>query len=249
MRRRIRRAAPVRSRHRVVVLLCGLFAFATVFEIATVAAFASKVQDMPDLSGNWIRSDFAGLGRSDQDAPVLTLEGQRRMDGYDFLTDDPAYGCVPASWTRVWSNPNVVVQISQSDDEVRLRYEWMDIDRRIPLLDPAEAGAQRVHMEGIPTLGRSMAWYDGETLVIDSTDYSPGTMTTIANLAGLPQSRTMHTVERIRREEGTLTIEITHFDPTIFREPFFMTINYAPTDYELLEYGCTPEDASLVAPD
>ena len=229
--------------HFVAGLLFALLVF------TPLTASAGRIQGVPDLSGNWIRSDFAGLGQSSQlNDELMTIEGQRQWDAYDFLTDDPAYGCVAASWARVWSNPNVVVQITQTDGFIRLRHEWMDIDRRLPLVDPEEADPERVYMEGLPTLGRSIAWYDGETLVIDTTDYSPGYVSTIANLAGLPQSRTMHTVERIRREGEGLAIEITHLDPTIFREPFVMTIGYARTDYELLEYGCSPDDASIVAP-
>jgi hypothetical protein len=225
----------------------GLLLVLLVFTPLT--ASSRQIQGVPDLSGNWIRSDFAGLGQSAQlNDEIMTIEGQRQWDAYDFLTDDPAYGCVAASWARIWSNPNVVVQISQSDEFVRLRHEWMDIDRRLPLVDPEVADPERVYMEGLPTLGRSIAWYDGEALVIDTSDYSPGYVSTIANLAGLPQSRTMHTVERIRRQGEGLEIEITHLDPTIFREPFVMTIGYAATDFELLEYGCSPDDASIVAP-
>ena len=241
----VSRNRTVRPARRFPWLLAGLLT------LASSAAAAPGFQELPDLSGNWIRGDFAGLGRSNEplEPAMLTVDGQRGMDAYDFLTDDPAYECVPASWARVWSNPNVVVQIDQSDRNVRLRYEWMDIDRRIPLSDPADPNAERVHMEGIPTLGRSMAWYDGDTLVIDTVDYAPGYVTTIANLAGLPQSRTMHTVERIRREGEGLVIEITHLDPTIIRRPFVMSISYAPTNFELLDYGCSPEYARIVAPD
>ena len=83
--------------------------------------------NVPPLSGNWIRGDFVGLGESgDIDPRILTQEGKRRWDTYNFKVDDPSYKCIPASWTRVWLNPNVVVKISQTDDEVRLKYEFMD---------------------------------------------------------------------------------------------------------------------------
>ena len=105
---------------------------------------------VPNLSGNYIRGDFVGLGQSDQviDPELLTEEGQRRWLSYDYTTDDPAYGCIPSSWTRVWLNPNVVVRVSQADDHVRLRYEFMDLDRVIPLVadtDVEDAGG----IEGI----------------------------------------------------------------------------------------------------
>ncbi|WP_428099423.1 hypothetical protein [Candidatus Rariloculus sp.] len=205
---------------------------------------------VPNLSGNYIRGDFVGLGQSDQviDPELLTEEGQRRWLSYDYTTDDPAYGCIPSSWTRVWLNPNVVVRVSQADDHVRLRYEFMDLDRVIPLVadtDVEDAGG----IEGLPTLGRYVAWYDADTLVIDSSDYERGYISTIADWAGLPQSRRMRTIERISRSDDGLTIEITHMDPVVFRRPFVVTLNYESTDFELLEYGCVPEEASIVAPD
>src|SRR5215471_19006688 len=83
----------------------------------------SSAQGVPDLSGNWIRGG----------APIvfspweLTDEGQRKFKSYDFMKDDPDYACVASSWTRVWMNPNVLVRITQSADNVRLQHEFMDI--------------------------------------------------------------------------------------------------------------------------
>ena len=211
---------------------------------------AAQTSTVPDLSGHYIRGDFVGLGEIGQliDGELLTTEGQRRRDEYDYQTDDPVYDCVPASWTRIWWNPNVVVQVTQDADHVRLRYEFMDLDRVIPLA--AEGGPRdALGIDGLPTLGRSVAWYDGDTLVIDSSDYERGYVATMADWAGLTQSRRMRTIERLTRSADGLTIEITHLDPVVFRRPFVVTFHYVATDYELLDYGCRPEEASIVAPD
>jgi hypothetical protein len=45
-----------------------------------------------------------------------------------------------------------------------------------------------------------------------------------------------------------LTIETTHTDPAYYRKPLVTTIQYRKTDWELMEYGCTPEDAAVVSP-
>ena len=205
--------------------------------------------NVPPLSGNWIRGDFVGLGESgDMDPGILTQEGRRRWDAYNFKVDDPSYKCIPASWTRVWLNPNVVVKISQTDDEVRLKYEFMDLDRVIPLGDPVNQSVERFNTKGIPTLGYSFAWYEADTLVIDTINISRGYISTIADWAGLPQSRFMHTVERISKSKDILNIEITHDDSIIFNQPFVTTISYVPTDYQLMKYNCDPEEASIVEP-
>ena len=196
-----------------------------------------------DLSANWIREGGIEFGEW-----VFTDAGQEAFDSYDFARDDPAYDCIGASWTRVWLNPNVLVRISQAEDHVRLQYEWMDIDRIVPLTDPGDPDPERSHIEGMPALGRSTAWYDGATLVIDTIDFAPGYVSTMAEWAGTPQSRRMRTVERISRDGDVLTIETTHLDPAYYREPLVVTIPYSRSDFELLEYGCTPEDAAIVAP-
>ena len=199
----------------------------------------------PDLSGNWIRGNARNSSFGEWD---FTEEGQRAFDDYDFERDDPAYGCIAASWTRVWLNPNVLVQITQATDHVRLRYEWMDIDRRVPLVDPTSDNPERANIESMPAVGHSMAWYDADTLVIDTIDFAPGYVSTMGERAGLPQSRRMRTVERISRSGDSLTIETTHQDPTYYRRPLVVSVPYTFSDYELLGYGCTPEEASIVSP-
>ena len=199
----------------------------------------------PDLSSvNWI----AGGGQTTWNDWVFTEEGKKRFDAYDFKKDDPAYGCIGASWTRVYLNPNVVIQFTQGTDYVRMQYEWMDIDRRIPLVNPLDPNPKRSNQPKHPALGYSAAWYDGDTLVIDTIDFAPGYITTMVERAGMPQSRRMHTVERIHREGDVLTFETTHIDPANYRTPVITTIRYRKTDWELMEYGCTPEEAAVVAP-
>ncbi len=204
------------------------------------AVFAQQ----PDLAGGWIRNG----GTVDFGEWDLTEEGQRQFDAYDFNTDDPALHCIASSWTRVWLNPNVLVEITQDEDQVRLRHEWMDLDRRIPIVDPAAANPPRGHVEGQPALGRFMAWYDSDTLVIDTIDVAPGYVSTMQQWAGLPQSRTMRTVERLRRTGDLLTIEITHVDSAMYRQPLIVTITYPRSQFELLDYGCNPEDAAIISP-
>ena len=134
---------------------------------------------MPDLSGNWIRG-----GRLEFGEWSLTDEGRRGLEAYDFKTDDPAYRCLAASWARAWMNPNVVVRITQSAKEVRFQHEFMDIDRRLPIVEAAQANPPRVSIQGQPALGSSTAWYDGDSLVIETTDVGPGYVSTMQEWAG-----------------------------------------------------------------
>lgn len=205
---------------------------------------SAALAQRPDLSGNWI----ANGGRITFGEWHLTAEGERRFKAYDFKKDDPALKCIGTSWTRVWLNPNVVVRITQGNDFVRLQYEWMDIDRRVPLVDPSQPRPKRVTIPGMPGLGASAAWYDGEALVVETSDIAPGYVSTMQEWAGLPQSRMMRTIERFTRAGDLLTIQITHVDPAMYRDPLIVTVTYPRTPFELMKYGCNPEDASVVEP-
>lgn len=217
---------------------------ALVFMFGVAASIVTVAQNRPDLSGNWIRMRGERGFTSDAE---FTDAGKRRFDSYDFKKDDPNYACIGASWVRVWVNPGAPIRITQTPENVRIQYEFMDIDRRLPLVDAAAANPKRTTITRMPTLGSSTAWYDGDALVIDTINYAPGYIDTVGR-AGMPQSRRMHTVERLRRSGDTLTLEIAHIDPLYYRKPFVVTFNYQKTDLDLMEYGCTPEHASIVAP-
>ena len=206
---------------------------------------ASSAQQIPELSGNWIRG-----GGSVVFSPWdFTVEGERKYKSYDFMTDDPGYGCLASSWARAWMNPNVLVRITQNADHVRLQHEFMDIDRVVPLVAPGSANpARSAAIPGMPSLGRSSAWYDGDALVLETVDIAGGWLATMEMWAGLPQSPRMHTVERLRRSGDRLTIEATHFDPSYYRKPVVVTIPYQRTNWELMHYGCMPEEAAVVKP-
>jgi hypothetical protein len=223
----------------VKLLLCAL----------TCAVFwpiGAAAQQRPNLSGNWILNG----GTTKFGEWHLSDEGERRFKAYNFKTDDPSLKCIGSSWTRVWLNPNVLVRVTQAADAVRLQYEWMDIDRRIPLVDPTAARARRsIPIPNMPALGTSVAWYDGDALVIETRDVGPGYVSTMEEWAGLPQSRMMRTIERFSlANPNLLNINITHVDPANYREPLVVNITYPRSKFELMHYGCDPKDAQITEP-
>lgn len=210
--------------------------------LALLLAAGSAAADA-DVDGVWI------LYRAEQfGTPNMTMEGQRARETYDFRTSDPALQCIPASWTRVYSNPNTPLEITAASDHVKVRYELFDIVRTIPLF---ESVADIVHSgpsTNFDTLGSSAAWYDGDTLVVHTKDYGDQlrVLSTIRQWAGLHQSALMSTVERYTRNGDTLQIDITHFDPVMYREPLFVGYTLdLETEYQVEHYGCDPEDAAV----
>ncbi len=89
-----------------------------------------------------------------------------------------------------------------------------------------------------------MAHWEGETLVIETTNFNDRGM--IANssaggrLKGVPASDQLHVIERFTRvSEGTIIWEATMTDPEAFSSP--VTISMPLTlekDYQMYEYAC-----------
>ena len=215
-------------------LICATFSL-----LATTQSMAQ-----PDISGTWIL-----FGGEDFTQAAHTPLGLTLKDTYDFAHDDPSLMCIPASWTRVYSNPNTPLEIIQHDDSVEIRYELFDIRRTIPLVDPTNLTEHQWADPQYPTLGKNIGWYEGDELVVHSVDYGSENrvLTTIRGWAGLHQSPLMITEERYSRTDPeNLRLRIEHFDPLMYREPLPVTYNLdAEHEWQVADYGCVPEDASV----
>jgi hypothetical protein len=73
------------------------------------------------------------------------------------MKDDPAYGCIGASWTRIWLNPNVVVELRQNKgrDPHAVRVDGHHAHH--PARRSARRDHQRNNVKGHPALGFSAA--------------------------------------------------------------------------------------------
>ncbi len=207
----------------------------------TASLLFSNAYAAPDLSATWILYRAEKFGK-----PQLTEIGQEARAAYDFRTSDPALKCIPASWTRVYSNPNTPLEIVEQEDQVVIRYELFDIVRTIPLVDSVDAIERVGQSTDFEELGSSVGWYDGDTLVVHSDNYGDESrvLSTIRQWAGLHQSKLMTTVERLTRDGDVLLLSITHLDPVMYKEA--LTVDYTfdlEPDYKVMPYGCDPEDA------
>ena len=216
-----------------------------IYPTAALSALLAAGSALADakLDGVWI------LYRAEQfGTPDMTLQGERARESYDFRTSDPALECIPASWTRVYSNPNTPLEISEESDHIGIRYELFDIVRKIPLFQSVDDIVHAGQSTNFDTLGSSAAWYDGDTLVVHTRDYGNESrvLSTIRQWAGLHQSPLMTTVERYTRTGDTLQVDITHFDPVMYREPLFVGYTLdLETEFQVEHYGCDPQDAAV----
>lgn len=85
--------------------------------------------------------------------------------------------------------------------------------------------------------GHSIGWWDGDTLVVDSTGFNEGFW---MDRRGLPHTEQMHVVERFTRINSALIdYEITVHDPGAYTAPWTASFQLQwDQDTELFEYIC-----------
>jgi hypothetical protein len=85
--------------------------------------------------------------------------------------------------------------------------------------------------------GHSIGWWDGDTLVIDSTGFNEGFW---LERRGLPHTDRLHTIERFTRTDSdTIRYEVTIDDPGAYTAPWTGGFNLRwESGTELFEYVC-----------
>ena len=159
----------------------------------------------------------------------------------------------PASWLdlHTWDRcivrglPNVMTptaynngyEILQAPGYVVIHYEMVHDVRVIPL-------DGRPHLDGSirQWMGDSRGRWEGNTLVVDVTNFSNKTDGTLPTEGGsyAGSGEAMHLVERFTRNDaGTLTYTATIEDPAKFSAPWALSIPLKKDDaYQIYEYAC-----------
>jgi hypothetical protein len=154
---------------------------------------------------------------------------QRRKDHpADSYTDRPlGERCVSFGAPRLASGYNSYWQIVQSKETVAIIQEMAHDVRIIPLV-------AKPHIdEDIKLwLGDSRGYWDGDTLVIETTNYSDKS-------ASSPEASRKVNVERIKRTSASaLQYEFTSDDPGAYTAPYTREIIFDYTEDEIYEYAC-----------
>lgn len=93
-------------------------------------------------------------------------------------------------------------------------------------------------------MGDSVAHWEGDTLVVETTNYNDRGMIASSSaggrLKGVPVTENLHVVERFTRvSEGTIMWEARITDPEIYTEPFTISMPLTRDDeYVMYEYAC-----------
>ena len=127
------------------------------------------------------------------------------------------------------------MQIHQAPGFVVIRYEMVHEARVIPL-------DRRPHVSSViqSYMGDSRGWWEGDTLVVETTDFNGRTGSYARNGDGNPTSTALRLVERFRlHDANTLLYEVLVDDPQTWVRPWKVAFPLSRDDsYLLYEYAC-----------
>ncbi|MET0291270.1 MAG: DUF6152 family protein [Steroidobacteraceae bacterium] len=199
-----------------------------------------------DITGVWLLAPMPGRSTSGPQVMMeqLTPAGKAAVAKYDPFKDDPAFRCDPVAVRRVWGAPGTPLSIHVEKDRVILRHEWMDV-QRIVYLNVKE------HPKNGPrtSLGHSIGHFEGDTLVIETGNYSAGVINQYVEMPGQPTRGLLHSaaltsVERVRLDAARqrLVVETTLKDPEFFNRDFDPAVlEFQPALLKIEPFNCTPE--------
>ena len=161
-------------------------------------------------------------------AAARELREWREAHPADSWVDRPlGERCVSFGAPRLGSGYNSYWQIVQSKDHVVIYQEMAHDARIIPLVE-------KPHIDEDIKLwhGDSRGWWEGDTLVIETTNYSEKS-------SPAPDTELKRNVERLTRiSHDSLQYQLTAYDPGSYKAPYTREIIWDYTQDDIYEYAC-----------
>lgn len=216
--------------------------FAGTLTPALVAQAPKAAAAPPDITGVYqpISSKTVlpgGVKNSGSPADLpLNAAAIQKAKGFD-LKEDPSRMCQPIGPFRMMARETTKVEILPVPGMVAMLYE--DLSRGL---------LRTIYMErGHPAkqeprwMGDSVGKWEGDTLVIDTNNFSDRTW---FNDAGAQHSDALHLIERIRPVMGGKYLEykMTAEDPKALTKPYSYTRYYQKLDSEIGEDVCEEDE-------
>jgi hypothetical protein len=199
-----------------------------------------------DIFGTWLLAPAPNRSTSGPQPMIqsLTPAGEKAVAAYDPFKDDPTFRCDPVAVRRVWGAPGTPLEIIRDGGNVVLHHEWMDVRRvvHLDMKDHPKGGSRS-------SLGHSIGRFDGDTLVIETGNYSAGVLNQYVEQPGQPTKGLLHSaaltsVERLYLDAARqrLIVETDLVDNDFFKQPFQRaTLEFAPSDLKIEPFNCSPE--------
>lgn len=179
-------------------------------------------------------------------APIRASAEAVRDYGFEHVEDHYIYHSV---WDRCITRGvpgsmlpagyNNAYRILQTEDTVTIIYEMIHDVRVIPL-NKTEHIDSKIKL----WMGDSVAHWEGDTLVIETTNYNDRGMIASSmaggRLKGVPVTEDLHVIERFTRvSQDTIIWEATVTDPDIYTQPFTISMPLTrDPEYVMYEYAC-----------
>jgi len=175
--------------------------------------------------------------------PAMTAEGQKRRAANGFEYSRRADGpegralqerCITYGSPQLTAGYQSYSQIVQTANAVAFETEMIHDVRIIPL-----DGRPHLPSSVRLWLGDSRGHWEGDTLVVDTTNYKP------ASFMGASSDK-LHVIERFTRTSPeTLQYEITINDPETWTKPWSLMIPLRRTPDQIYEYACQEGNIGL----
>jgi len=233
----------------MIVLACAMlrvlptpaYAQTAPAQAAATVADGTPVPRAPDgkadLSGVWNKRLVVNTASMAEPLPFTPAGLKAFNDVWNHI--DPTSRCVLPGVPRVNTSP-YPMQIVQLADKVIFLYEYMHNFRVI------YTDGRTHHTNWEPSLlGDSIGKWEGDTLVIDTTNLTDRTW---LDDHGNRHSDALHVIERWRRiSANQLSYEETIDDPKFYTKPWTVgwLIPLAPKDWVVMEYACTDNNKDL----
>src|SRR5262249_3405837 len=125
-------------------------------------------------------------------------------------------------------------RIVQTPDTVAILAEMIHDVRIIPI-----DGRDHISPKIRQWMGNSIGHWEGDTLVVDTTNFTEKT-----SFRGARQN--LHLIERFTRvSSGVLNYQVTIDDPSTFTRPWTIEMPAIPTEGEMYEYACHEGNSSM----
>jgi hypothetical protein len=241
----------------VLRLVTGLALCAAAPTVSLAQTADEPITAARDFSGVWTTYRDPGAAQT-AGGPIaappkipFTPEGERRKAEYAKLTgadvvssgsfsgDNPAAHCVPYGMpTMMQSAGGYPIEFILRPEQLTMIYEVESETRRVYMPGHGVVPEKRLPVRQ----GYSEGHWDGDTLVVETTDMSDG-----LDQRTYPHSEDAKIVERFHlvpdaRVGKVLEYEMTMTDPVYYSEPVHFTRKWMPLkDGHIMAYNCTEE--------
>jgi hypothetical protein len=226
-------------------------AFATSQSAKPAPSIPRLSNGKPDFTGVWARprvanitqdgkgcgSGAAGCTQKGSGELSFTPLGAQLMKGPKF--DYTAF-CLPWGYTRAMQT-EYPIEILQTPNRLAILFESNNVFHVVPT-----DGRQHPKEVEATWMGKSVGWYEGDTLVIDTRGFNGKTYLDVGGQH--PTSDTLHIVERLSYiDPNRVAYEITIEDPKIYTRAVKNSRTWVrmPGE-ELLEYWCMENNKDLL---